>query len=136
MTTDHDDLIQRITAFRERHDMAPSTFGMLAVNSGNLLSKMGEGRNPRAKTVLRILAFMDRYEEDQRKTDLAAIGLIRKSGFVRLESDGEPRLETNTQIDAKTFRRLVAKGYLEPAGDALFRGMTQTYRPVEALHGA
>jgi hypothetical protein len=136
MTTDHDDLIQRITVFRERHDMAPSTFGMLAVNSGNLLSKMGAGRNPRAKTVLRILAFMERYEEDQRKADLAIVGLIKKTGFVQVGLDGEPRLETHTQITDKTFWRLVAKGYLAPAGDALFQGMTQTYRPVEAIHGA
>lgn len=131
-----DDLLERIEKFRVRYDMTKSAFGEQAVNSSHLLPAMQNGRKPRAATIAKIKDFMERYVAEQRERDMQALDVVRRAGFVSVEIDGVPRLETNTQIDAKTFKRLLAEGLLVPCGDALLGGQSQTYRPAGYAHGS
>lgn len=125
-----DDLLSSINAFLQRHSMSKSEFGVRAVNSSHLVPAIGEGRAPRPTTVSRIRAFMKEWEEAQEATDRIQLGLVRVCGFVTVEADGIPRLESDTQLDPKSFRRLVANRALIPSGDALFGCPSQTYRPA------
>jgi len=63
--------------------------------------------------------------------DKEAFSLIKKCGFVRIDYDGEPCLETYSQISRFRFRRLVAHGLLKPGGDSMFGLQPQTYIPNE-----
>jgi hypothetical protein len=119
-----------IETFRARHGMSMSEFSLRAVNSSGLLAAVVNGRKLRPTTMARIKQWMATYEEDQRKADLAALALVKRCGFVAVESDGQPRLESEAQISDVAFRRLVADGQLIPSGDALFGCASQTYRPA------
>jgi hypothetical protein len=137
MSTDHDDLIQRITAFRERHGIAPTVFGKLAIGDSSLVPEMIEkGRKPQAMTRVKIAEFMTAYEAKQAEVDAQALALIERCGFVMVEDDGLPRLTSHTQIHPRIFDRLVADGRLIPNGDAMFGDKSQTYRVAEAAHAA
>jgi hypothetical protein len=125
-----EDILSQITAFRDRHSLSPSAFGVLAVNSANLVHGMMKGRQPRSATVSRLRTFMAEYDEAQMIADQAQLELIRRCGFVTVEIDGAPRLESETQLCPKSFKRMVATGLLTPSGDALFGAPSQTYRPA------
>lgn len=64
------------------------------------------------------------------EADRAAVRLIQKTGFVRVEG-GLPHLESNTQIGPWRFHRLVVHGFLTPNNDALFGAETQTYQVTD-----
>lgn len=68
-------LLDDIAFFCHMHDMAPSTFGQLAVGNrafvGRLKGTYGRRLDPRQSTVDRIYAFMDRYEEQSRQAMIA-----------------------------------------------------------------
>lgn len=133
---EQDDLLQRITVFRERHGIAPTVFGKLAIGDGSLIPEMAEkGRKPHAVTRAKITDFMRSYEEKQKEIDLGALWLIRRCGFITLE-DGEPRLESDTQIDRTIFDRLLADGRIAPSGDAMFGCQSQTFKAVDQVHVA
>ncbi len=57
----HTSLLSRITAFIERWQMAESRFGRLAVNDGNLVASLRNGRSPTVRTLERVEAFMETY---------------------------------------------------------------------------
>ena len=122
------DLLSSIDAFLQRHSMSKSEFGVRAVNSSHLVSAMLAGRSPRPATLSRIRDFMREWEEAQAKADAAQLALVQRCGFVTVEADGIPRLESDTQLDLKCFRRLVASGALIASGDAMFGCPSQTYR--------
>ena len=111
-----DALLERIEKFRTRHGMAPSEFGKLSVNSTNLLSEVTKGRKLGGPIMAKISHFMDAYDETQSIADMAALELVRRCGFVLVEADGLPRLETDSQISPKAFARLVEDGLLAPWG--------------------
>lgn len=66
--------------------------------------------------------------------DKEAIALIKRNGgVVRIEpTSGRPALESNTQIGPGRFARLQFLGLLEPSGDRLFEGLSQTFRLVSS----
>lgn len=63
--------------------------------------------------------------------DLAAFDLIKKCGFVSLDLDGNPHLETHEQITRQSFTRLLILKLIKPAGDAMFGVQSQTFKPSE-----
>jgi hypothetical protein len=52
------ELLERIQAFRERHEMSPTTFGRKATGNANLIRELEDGRSPSLRTVQRIVGFM------------------------------------------------------------------------------
>jgi predicted transcriptional regulator len=59
-----DQLARRIRRHLKRTGMAPSTFGTKAVGDPHLLTDLDRGREPRRRTVDRIVAFI-KAEETQ-----------------------------------------------------------------------
>ncbi|PZT90746.1 MAG: hypothetical protein DI637_03100 [Citromicrobium sp.] len=57
-------LLERIEAHLRERKMTPSRFGREAVNDWKFVSQLRDGREPRAKTVDRVL----RYLETQKST--------------------------------------------------------------------
>ena len=51
-------LIEDIEAFRLRHDMTKTRFGIAAANDPNLVDDLENGREPRWQTVQRITEYM------------------------------------------------------------------------------
>jgi hypothetical protein len=81
-------------------------------------------------------AIAGQTEELERKAEMAmiteedrkAFELVKKTGFVRLDFDGLPYLQSYSQISRYRFDRLVKLGLLVPNNDALFEGaQPQTY---------
>lgn len=69
--------------------------------------------------------------------DSAALDLIRACGHVRLGSNGEAALESDSQVTAYRVHRLASLGLLEPSGDTLFADVpSQTFKPVTETTGA
>jgi hypothetical protein len=133
---EQDDLLQRITAFRERHGIAATVFGKLAIGDGSLIPEMTDkGRKPRGLTLVKIAEFMRAYDEAQKEIDLSALWLIRRCGFITL-ANGEPCLEGDTQISREVFQRLLADGRIIPNGDAMFGAPSQTFRAKDQLNVA
>jgi len=65
--------------------------------------------------------------------DLAALNLICANGFVGLDAEGEPFLESDRQITRLRLQRLIAFGLLISNEDALAAPIgraPQSYRPV------
>lgn len=64
--------------------------------------------------------------------DKEAIELIKRNGgVVRVEPvSGKPALESDTQIGPGRFARLQFLGLLEPSGDRLLEGPSQTFQLV------
>lgn len=58
------ELLQRIDAFLERHEMAPTTFGRLANNEQQLIDSIRKGRSPSLKVTHRVVAFMERKDAE------------------------------------------------------------------------
>lgn len=62
------------------------------------------------------------------KRDMIALGHIRDCGFIAMEVDGQPRLETSRNVTKLRFRRLVALGLVRASGDNLLpEAPSQTY---------
>lgn len=57
-------LIAKIEAFLERHDMAPTRFGREAAKEASLLSTLKSGRSVSLARANRIVAYMDCYDRD------------------------------------------------------------------------
>jgi hypothetical protein len=65
--------------------------------------------------------------------DKAALSAVKRCGFVAMETDGKPRLETSFELTPARLKRLVAHGLLAPSNDALLPDAPpQTYRLTEA----
>jgi hypothetical protein len=63
--TIRDTLIADIQAFLARHDMAPSRFGELAVNSKGFVQRLIDGKHaPTLTTIDKVYAFMRTFERD------------------------------------------------------------------------
>jgi DNA-binding response OmpR family regulator len=56
-------LIKRIEAFLTRSGMAPTEFGKLAVNDGNLIAQLKSGRELRSRTKSRVLSFIGSHSK-------------------------------------------------------------------------
>jgi len=65
--------------------------------------------------------------------DRKSLDLIKRcGGFVTINlTDGEPQLESDTQISKYRLDRLIAHQMVIPSGDSLFGSPPQTYRVVE-----
>jgi hypothetical protein len=63
------------------------------------------------------------------KLDQRAVAAIRECGFVSMEADGKPRLESSKNVTAFRLKRLVQLGLVVSGGDALFNEAAppQTY---------
>jgi hypothetical protein len=74
LLTSDADILAKIEAFRVKWDMAPSTFGRLAVGDGNLVADLNEGkRSLTLRTARRVLEFMATYRPDT-APELAKVG--------------------------------------------------------------
>lgn len=58
------DILTRIEAFLERHEMPPSTFGREATGEPQLIKSMREGRSPSHRVLERIGTFMADYDRE------------------------------------------------------------------------
>lgn len=66
------ELLTRIRAFLDRHDMAPTRFGREATGEPQLISSIESGRSPSLKVVQRVMQFMaDRDAETEQKPKAA-----------------------------------------------------------------
>lgn len=54
-----DEFRQRVEDFLEKHDMAPTTFGMRAAGDPRLVATLRKGRAPRVTTIERLDAWME-----------------------------------------------------------------------------
>lgn len=66
--------------------------------------------------------------------DDEALRIIRKCGFICREANGIPWVTTGEPITPKRFNRLLEMGLLQPQGDSLFGGPSQTYIPTKDEH--
>ncbi len=57
-------LIEKIEAFLDRHQMAPTRFGREATREAALLTTLKSGRSVSLARANRIVSFMERYERD------------------------------------------------------------------------
>ena len=56
--------VARIDKFIERHNIAPTNFGVMAVNDSNFILDMRRGiRSPTIKTIDRVESFMNNYRK-------------------------------------------------------------------------
>ena len=51
-------LLDEINAYRTKHGLDRTKFGILAANDGHLLPRLETGREPRRSTVEKVRAFM------------------------------------------------------------------------------
>ena len=51
-------LLNEINAYRAKHGLDRTKFGILAANDGHLLPRLETGREPRRSTVEKVRAFM------------------------------------------------------------------------------
>jgi hypothetical protein len=51
-------LLNEINAYRTKHGLDRTKFGILAANDGHLLPRLETGREPRRSTVEKVRAFM------------------------------------------------------------------------------
>ncbi len=58
VTVDPHPLLARVERFLSRTGMKPSTFGMVAVGDPNFVYQLREGREPRRKTVQKVIDWM------------------------------------------------------------------------------
>ncbi len=63
--------------------------------------------------------------------DKDALDLVRKAGFVTVDTADGLCLEVDGELTLFRLGRLVALGKLVPNGDGLFEDMTQTYRVAD-----
>ena len=59
-----EELIQELDTFLDRHGLADTRFGILAVGDGHLLRRIRDGKTIRRSTVLKIRKWMQRHELD------------------------------------------------------------------------
>lgn len=58
-----EELVERIDAFLQRHDMAPSRLGRAATGEPNLIFSIRDGRQPNLDTLNRLARFMTEQDE-------------------------------------------------------------------------
>lgn len=124
-----DPILETIEAFLEESDITASELGIGAVNSSSLVPMIRSGRRLRERTRARVMAYIKAELAAEAERDADAISIIRRTGFVYVDINGEPCLETNQQITKTRFQRLVKYGLLVPNNDALIDTMSQTYTP-------
>lgn len=56
---------ETIESFLQKHNIAPTTFGTMANKEPNFVFLIREGRECREATQERVLAFINRYEEQK-----------------------------------------------------------------------
>lgn len=62
-----EDLLSDIEKFLRKHGMAPSTFGLNAVNDGKTVDRLRSGKTITMRTAEKIRRFMHDYESPQKK---------------------------------------------------------------------
>ena len=62
-------LLRRIEKFLERNAMRPTRFGREAVGDPRFVFDLREGREPLEQTVLRVHAWLDREEDEEREAE-------------------------------------------------------------------
>jgi hypothetical protein len=55
-------LLAEVERFLKRHDMAPTTFGLRAVNDAKLVANLRSGLDVRTRTADRIREFMEGFD--------------------------------------------------------------------------
>lgn len=56
-------LIERIEAYMRRNKTSPSRFGREAVGDPNFVTNLRDGRQPRRRTVKRVIAFIEAADQ-------------------------------------------------------------------------
>lgn len=57
------DLVEAVQQFCERHAVPKSRFGELALNDPSFVAELEAGREPRRKTVAKVLQFIERHKK-------------------------------------------------------------------------
>jgi hypothetical protein len=86
------ELLERINAFRGRHEMAPTTFGRKATGNANLIKELEEGKSPSLRTVQKVAKFM---------TEIDAAAAFR----AKLDAPLEPLAPTEEEANSSLFRK-------------------------------
>lgn len=124
-----DPILETIEAFLAETEITASELGVGAVNSSSLVPMIRSGRRLRERTRARVIAFIKAQLAAEAERDADAISIIKRTGFVYVDIDGEPCLETNQQISKMRFQRLLKHGMLIPNHDGLIDAISQTYVP-------
>lgn len=65
-------------------------------------------------------------------SDRRALAKIQACGFISMETDRQPRLESEQTVTAFRFGRLLALGWIKPSGDQLLdEAPSQTWVPTQ-----
>jgi hypothetical protein len=130
MTEQLPDIAEKVEGFLAKTGMAPSTFGINAVKSGNLVADLRRGRKLRQPTAAKVDDYIRRRETEFNRGLAAALGKIRAGvGYVMTDVKGEP-VNLPAGVDLAMFKQLVFSGQLEPGKDSFLGGKPQTYRPI------
>lgn len=125
-----ENITDKVERFLDKTGMAATTFGLKAVNSGNLVSSLRKGRAPRAVVTAKIATFIKAKESEFQRALGSALRLIKEGdGYVQIDAGGEP-VNLPDGIGADVFRQLVHSGQLVPSGDSFLGGRPQTFRPI------
>jgi len=57
------DLLERIEKYLQANSLTETAFGVKALGDPNLIRDLRDGREPRRKTISRIIEFMDSMEQ-------------------------------------------------------------------------
>jgi hypothetical protein len=60
----HAEVVEKIDAFLDRHDMAPSSFGRKALGEPQFVSQVRAGRLPNLSTLRKLTDFMQVCDDD------------------------------------------------------------------------
>lgn len=58
-----EDFLPRVEQFLDKHGLAPTTFGIWAMDDSRFVFDLRAGRQCFGKTIRRVYAFMERYEQ-------------------------------------------------------------------------
>lgn len=123
-------IAEKVEGFLAKTGMAPSTFGVGALNSGAFVTHLRLGRKSRPGTIAKVEGFMHEQEAAHMRRITAAIDAIRAGdGYVQFDAAGEP-VNLPSGIDLVVIKQLITSGQLEPASDSFLGGKPQTYRPI------
>lgn len=131
---DQETLLEEIELFLVKHRMSTTTFGVHAVNSGNLLYEVRLGRKMKPETMQRIKAWMESYQSEQDDCTAETLKKIRDTGYVMVQFGGGSysiNLPSGVPISKLIFERLISEGSIRPGGDSMFGTISQTYVPVD-----
>lgn len=123
-------IAEKVEGFLAKTGMAPSTFGVGALNSGAFVTHLRLGRKSRPATVAKVDNFIREQEAKHMRRLNAALDSVRaRDGYVQMNGKDEP-MNLPPDVTEVIFRQLIETGQLAPSNDSFLGGKPQTYRPI------